>query len=188
MWDIISQRHARSYYPNRNWTPDLCSGSFPMLPYLLEFAQTCIHWVSYTIQPSHPLLPPSPLALNLSQHQNLFQWVWIIFHFWIFFFHSCVDGHLGCFHNLPAVNKVAMNIGVHVSFQITVFIFFEMKEMEISFLSTPKGMELLDHGVVSWGVSILFSIVAAPIYIPTSRIPVFPFLQCGHICYLWPFW
>ena len=27
------------------------------------------------IQPSHPLLPPSPLALNLSQHQNLFQWV-----------------------------------------------------------------------------------------------------------------
>ena len=30
----------------------------------------------------------------------------------------------GCFRNLPAVNKVAMNIGVHVSFQITVFIFF----------------------------------------------------------------
>ena len=25
--------------------------------------------------PSHPLLPPSPPALNLSQHQNLFQWV-----------------------------------------------------------------------------------------------------------------
>ena len=27
-------------------------------------------WVSDTIQPSHPLLPPSPLALNLSQHQS----------------------------------------------------------------------------------------------------------------------
>ena len=27
------------------------------------------------IQPSHPLLPPSPPALNLSQHQGLFQWV-----------------------------------------------------------------------------------------------------------------
>ena len=25
-------------------------------------------------QPSHPLLPPSPLALNHSQHQGLFQW------------------------------------------------------------------------------------------------------------------
>ena len=29
--------------------------------------------VSDTIQPSHPLLSPSPPALNLSQHQGLFQ-------------------------------------------------------------------------------------------------------------------
>ena len=28
-----------------------------------------------TIQPSHPLSSPSPPALNLSQHQGLFQWV-----------------------------------------------------------------------------------------------------------------
>ena len=27
------------------------------------------------VMPSHPLLPPSPLALSLSQHQGLFQWV-----------------------------------------------------------------------------------------------------------------
>ena len=27
------------------------------------------------IQPSHPLSPPSPLALNLSQYQGLFRWV-----------------------------------------------------------------------------------------------------------------
>ena len=26
-----------------------------------------------TIQPSHPLLPPSPTALNLSRYQGLFQ-------------------------------------------------------------------------------------------------------------------
>ena len=47
---------------------------FPVLHHLLEFAQTHVHWVSDTIQPSHPLLPPSP-ALNLSQHQDPFQWV-----------------------------------------------------------------------------------------------------------------
>ena len=29
----------------------------------------------WCIQPSHPLSTPSPLALNLSQHQGLFQWV-----------------------------------------------------------------------------------------------------------------
>ena len=43
--------------------------------YLLEFAQTHVHWVGDAIQPSHPLLPPSPSALNLSQHQGLFQWI-----------------------------------------------------------------------------------------------------------------
>jgi len=48
---------------------------FPVLNYLPEFAQTHVHWVGDTIQPSYPLLPPSPLALNLSQHQGLFQWV-----------------------------------------------------------------------------------------------------------------
>ena len=41
----------------------------------LEFTQTHVHWVGDTIQPSHPLLSPSPPALNLSQHQGLFQWV-----------------------------------------------------------------------------------------------------------------
>ena len=45
---------------------------FPVCHYLPEFAQTHSHWVSDAMQPSHPLLPPSPLTLNLSQHQVLF--------------------------------------------------------------------------------------------------------------------
>ena len=48
---------------------------FPVLHYLLEFPQTHVHWVGDAIQPSHPLSLPSPPALNLSQHQGLFQWV-----------------------------------------------------------------------------------------------------------------
>ena len=46
---------------------------FPVLCYLLELAKACVQWVDDAIQPSHPLLPPSPPALNLSQHQGLFQ-------------------------------------------------------------------------------------------------------------------
>ena len=34
-----------------------------------------VHWVSDAIQPFNPLSSPSPPALNLSQHQGLFQWV-----------------------------------------------------------------------------------------------------------------
>ena len=34
-----------------------------------------IHCVGDAIQPSHPLLSPSPPTFNLSQHQGLFQWV-----------------------------------------------------------------------------------------------------------------
>ena len=52
--------------------------STPGLPVhhqLPEFTQTHVHWVSDAIQPSYPLLSPSPPALNLSQHQGLFKWV-----------------------------------------------------------------------------------------------------------------
>ena len=52
--------------------------SMPGLPVyhqLLEFTQIHAQWVGDAIQPSHPLLSPSPPAPNPSQHQGLFQWV-----------------------------------------------------------------------------------------------------------------
>ena len=39
----------------------------------------------------------------------------------IYFTHSFVDGHVGCFHVLTIVNSAAVNIGMHVSFQFIVF-------------------------------------------------------------------
>ena len=51
--------------------------SMPGFPvhHLLEFAQTHVHWIDGAIQPSHPLSPSFPFALNLSQLRGLFQWV-----------------------------------------------------------------------------------------------------------------
>ena len=48
---------------------DCSMPGFPVHHHLPELAQTHVHWVSYAIQPSHPLLSPSPPAFNLSQHQ-----------------------------------------------------------------------------------------------------------------------
>ena len=54
---------------------DCSTPGFPVPDYLPEFAQIHVRWVSDAIQPSHPLSPLSPLALNLSQYQGLFQWL-----------------------------------------------------------------------------------------------------------------
>ena len=40
---------------------------------------------------------------------------------YIFFLHFSVDGHLGHVHVLAIVNNAAVNIGVHVPFEIMVF-------------------------------------------------------------------
>ena len=49
--------------------------SFPVSHHLPEFVQVYVNCISDVVQPSHPLMPSSPSALNLSQHQGLFQWV-----------------------------------------------------------------------------------------------------------------
>ena len=54
----------------------------------------------------------------------------------IFLLHSSIDGHLDCFHILAIVNNNPMNIGMHVSFQISVF---------RGFLTIYPGVELLGH-------------------------------------------
>ena len=87
----------------------------------------------------------------------------------IFFIHSFVCGHLGFFHVLGVINSAAMNIGVHVCFQIDI----------LSFLDIYLGVGFQAHMVALFlvfkGPSILFSIVAAPIYIPTnSTTDLFP--------------
>ena len=53
---------------------DCSMPGLPVYHQVPEFTQTNTHWVGDAIQPSHPLLSPSP-TFNLSQHQGLFKWV-----------------------------------------------------------------------------------------------------------------
>ena len=85
-----------------------------------------------------------------------------------FFAHSSVLGHLGCFHVLSIVNSAAVNIGIHVLFQVWF----------------PRGIRLgvgllghmVDLSLVFKGISILFSIMAISVYIPTNSAGGLPFL------------
>ena len=45
---------------------------FPVHHQFLEFVQIHVDWVSDAIQPFHPLLSPSPTAINISQQQGDF--------------------------------------------------------------------------------------------------------------------
>ena len=83
-----------------------------------------------------------------------------VFHFFI---HSSMVGHLGCFHVLAIVKIMLQWTWGCIYLSELVFLFPSEKY---------GGVELLDHMValflISWGTSMLFSIMAAPIYIPSN--------------------
>ena len=66
---LSSVQSLRLCDPMNHSTPGL-----PVHHQIPESTQTHDHWVGDAIQPSHPLLYPSP-SFSLSQHQGLFQWV-----------------------------------------------------------------------------------------------------------------
>ena len=81
---------------------------------LLQMALFCFLWLSniplYIHNGTHTLVRARACARTLAYNTLIYS------------IHSCVDGHLGCFHVLALVNAV-MNIGVHISFQIRICVF-----------------------------------------------------------------
>ena len=75
---VFGSSHSVCYCPAVKLCLTLCNSMDCSTPGLLSFT---ISWhllkfmSTESVMLSHPLLPPSPLAFNLSQHQGLFQWV-----------------------------------------------------------------------------------------------------------------
>ena len=59
---------------------DCSTPGFPVHHQILEHTQSHVHQIGDAIQPSHPLLSPSPPAFSLSQHQGLLKWVSSLHH------------------------------------------------------------------------------------------------------------
>ena len=89
---------------------------------------------------------------------------------------------LRLFPYLATVNNAAINTEVHVSFQISAFIFFGY--IPRSRITGSCGSSIFQF---VWGTSILFSIVAALIYIPTNSVRGFPFLHTLSNIYICTF-
>ena len=96
----------------------------------------------------------------------------------IFFIQSSIHGQLGCFCVLAIVNNTTVNIRIHIWFPSSVFIFSREKYSEV---------KLLDYVIILfknfWGTSILFSIVAVPVYVPLTVLHILT-----STCYSLSFW
>ena len=69
-------------------------------------------------------------SVHISANGTVSFLLYSIVYMYQIFVHSSVDGHLGCLHVLAIVDSAAMNIGVHASFGIMVFLWLYAQEWE----------------------------------------------------------
>ena len=73
-WNIQFSSVAQSC-PTLCYSMNHSMSGLPVHHQLPESTQTHVRWVNDAIQPSHPLLSPSPPAFNLAKHHGLCKWV-----------------------------------------------------------------------------------------------------------------
>ena len=147
-------------------TPD-----FPVLHYPLKFAQVHVHWVSDTIQPSHPLLPPSPLpsifpSMRVFSNELDLCIRWL--KYWSFSFRiSPFNEYSGLISfridgfNLLAVQGTLKSLLQHCSLKASILqcsAFFMVQFLD-PYITTGKTIALTIQIFVSKMMSLLFSML-----------------------------
>ena len=177
--------------------PTLCDPmncSIPGLPVhhqLPAFTQTHVHWVGDAIQPSHPLSPPSPPALNLSPHQGLFQWVSSCIRwpkYWSFSFNiSSSNEHPGLISfrmdwlDLLAVQGILKSLLQHHSSKASILLCsaFFIVQLSHPYMTTGKTIALTRWTFVDKVLSLLYNTVSRLVitFLPRSRRLLISWLQ-----------
>ena len=151
---------------------DCSTLGFPVLHYLLEFAQTHVHRVSDAIQSSHPLSSPSPPAFNLSQQENLFKWVspsHQVAKYWSFSFSiSPFSDYSGLISfrmdwlDLLAVQETLKSLFQHQSSKASILwcSAFFMVQLSHLYMVTGKTIALTIPTFVSKVMSLLFNMLS----------------------------
>ena len=192
-------------------TPTLCNPvnrSMPGLPVhhqLPESTQTHVHQVRDTIQPSHPLSSPSPPALNLSQHQGLFQWVscshqvleFQFAKYWSFSFSiSPSNEHTGLISfrmdwlDLLAVQGTLKSLLQHHSAKASILLHsaFFIVQLSHPYMTTRKTIALTRRTFAGKVMSLLFNMLSRLVisFLPRSKHLLISWLQLPSAVILEP--
>ena len=180
MWCDVVQSLSRVWLCN----PMNCSTpGFPVHHQFLELSQTHGPQVGDAFQPSHPLSPHSPLALNLSQHQDLFQWVsssYQVAKYWSFSFSiSPSDEFSGLisfsfnWFDLLAVQRTLKSLLQHRSSKVSILHHsaFFMVQLSHPYITTRKTVALTIWTFVGKVMSPLFNMLSSLVraFLPRSK-------------------
>ena len=153
----------------------------PVHHQLLEFTQTHVHRVSDAIQPSHPLLSPSPPAPNPSQHQSLFQRVMsgqnieVSASALVLSMNTQDLSSLGCpsWMDLLAVQRTLKSLLQHHSSKASILLHSAFFTVQIShpYMTTGKIIALTKLTFVGKVMSLLFNMLSRLVitFLPRSK-------------------
>ena len=170
---------------------DCSTSGFLILHHLLELVQNHVHWVSDAIQPSRPLASPSPPALNLSQHQGIFQSVSYLHHvaktleFSFSISPSSEYSELLSFRidwfELLAVQATLKSLLQHHSSKVSILSHsgFFMVHLSHLYMTAGKTIALATRTFVSKVMSLLFSMLSRFViaFLPRSKCLLISWLQ-----------